>query len=181
MVGRWQWREIKAVALSISAPQMGAGWAQSRPAGVKQGPRRRVIVTAKTKREALVKVKERQRELAAGGQPAEGVNRTKTVKGYCEHYLTEVATATLRPGALDATKSAVANWIIPTVGHIRLEQVTPAPVELVGRSIVLGWQSWVYCVALSAGVRGHFEACHEEWPPYRTVGAPGRLPAGWQD
>ena len=52
-----------------------AGWTS-------KGTRRRVSVTRRTKREALAAMKEKQRELAVAGPPAEATRRTTTVKAY---------------------------------------------------------------------------------------------------
>lgn len=105
-----------------------AGWTAN-------GTRRRLTRRGATKREVLQKLKELQREISLSGIPQQGQVRGSSIKAYAETYLTR-ATDSLRPGALNATTSAIQKWIIPTVGHIRLDQVSPAHVESVGRAII---------------------------------------------
>jgi len=92
------------------------------------GGRRRITVTGKT--EAIVKRKLRDKRLQVerDGLPSTGTRFT--VKRWADDWLearrTEVRA---KPWATDA--SAVRRWIVPTIGHRQLEQLTPADVRAV--------------------------------------------------
>ena len=106
---------------------MQAGWTA-------KGTRRRIVVTARTESEAEAKLRAKRRQVANEGLPAAGSTTRTTVKAYAEHWLRDQADD-LRPTTLQATTSQVRNWIIPTIGHRRLEQLTPADVRAVRRAM----------------------------------------------
>lgn len=93
-----------------------AGWTRN-------GNRRRATVSAGTEVACKARLKEKQRQLAKGEGVAES-NR-KTVKAWADEWLKIVVTE-LGPGSYNATRGAVKNWIIPTIGHRRLDILTPA-------------------------------------------------------
>lgn len=95
-----------------------------------RGKRRRLYVTGKTKTICLQRLRDREREIAREGIPAEGVNRNITVKAYCEQWLIGRA-ATARPSTYTADRSAVTQWIIPTIGHVRLDRLSADQVRSV--------------------------------------------------
>lgn len=103
-----------------------AGWTT-------RGTRRRISVTAPTKREALARLKAKQRALAVGGIPSEGSTATTTVKAWMDQWLAEDAHRS-RPGTHTANRSAVNQWITPTIGTVRLTKVSPAHVRAVARA-----------------------------------------------
>jgi integrase len=95
------------------------------------GGRRRVTVSAKTEAECKRRLREKQRQIAA-----EGVSDTSartTVKAWSETWL-EITQRTLRPKPWATDRSAVRQWIVPTIGHKRLEQLTPADVRAVANA-----------------------------------------------
>lgn len=92
-----------------------AGW-------TKQGTRRRLVRSGKTKAIAKAKVEDLQRQLASQGAPEVSVRTT--VKTYAEQWLEQRRT-TMRPKSWNADRAAVTNWIVPTIGHKRLENLTP--------------------------------------------------------
>lgn len=91
------------------------------------GTRNRIVVTAKTK--ALVKRKllEKQRARERGEL---GASPRETVKGWAETYL-GIRVRDLSPKGYNAAASPIHRWIIPKIGHRRLEQLTPADVRAV--------------------------------------------------
>lgn len=103
-----------------------AGW-------TKTGARRRITVTAKTKADVRAKVKLRERELGRNQADTDTSTRT-TVKGWSGTWL-DLTAKTTRPKTHTTDRGAVTAWIIPTVGHRRLDQLTPADVRSVATAI----------------------------------------------
>lgn len=102
-----------------------AGWTAN-------GTRRRRKVVGRTEREAKAKLREALRKVeteqaATGGRP--------TVKRWAEDWLATTQ-RTLRPSTWATNRSAVALWIVPTIGHKRLDSLTPADVRAVSRAIL---------------------------------------------
>lgn len=100
-----------------------AGWTS-------KGTRRRITVSGRTEREALRKLRDREREIARTGLPAEGAQRTLTVKAWAEQWL-DIRVGQVRQDGYTADRSAITTWIIPTIGHIRLERLSAAHVRQV--------------------------------------------------
>jgi integrase len=98
-----------------------AGWTSD-------GKRRRTPVYGKT--EAIARRKLRDKKLAIERDGHSDMSERETVKSWAEKWLAIVVT-TLRPNSYDNTASAVRVWIIPTIGHRRLNQLTPADVRAV--------------------------------------------------
>lgn len=98
-----------------------AGWTAT-------GTRRRPTVSAAT--EAAVKVKLRQKlaEIAEHGDT--GVSSRATVKSWAEEWL-PIVERELRPKSYATSASAVKVWIVPTIGHLRFDQLTPSHVRKV--------------------------------------------------
>lgn len=101
------------------------------------GTRRRVTVSNKgceggcaprCKHRAEIKRKKRdkQRSLERG---EETTGRT-TVKQWADTYL-EMRLGDLRPKAWNAAANPIRNWVVPTIGHRRLDELTPADVRAV--------------------------------------------------
>lgn len=105
-----------------------APWAASIEDGWDEnGKRKRSILTAKT--ETQVKRKLRDRLLAIERGEV-GANSRETVKGWAEKYLAMRVHA-LRPKAYNAAANPIKNWVIPTIGHRRLDQLTPGDIRAV--------------------------------------------------
>lgn len=112
-----------------------------------RGTRRRVSVSAKTKRDALTKLKAKQREILKGGLPAEGVGRAVTIKKYADAWLAR-REVEVRPSTFNADRWATQKYIIPAIGRRRLEQVTAHDVRKVIQAVEdagLGATSAVRC------------------------------------
>lgn len=95
------------------------------------GARRRVAVTAKTKAECRKKLVAKQNQIAAEGLPS--VSARVTVQQWSVTWL-EMTQMTLRPRPWATGRSAVKQWIIPTIGHKRLEQLSPADIRAVAQA-----------------------------------------------
>lgn len=133
-----------------------AGW---RP----NGTRRRVTVSAKTEAECKARLKERQRQIDAEGVADTSVNARTTVKAWSEEWL-NITRRTLRPKPWATDQSAVRVWIVPTIGHKRLDQLTPGDIRKVadaqrdaGRSTSTAHRTHVTLTAMLKAARqeGH--------------------------
>lgn len=100
-----------------------------------RGKRRRLYVTGKTKKICAQRLRDREREIARQGIPAEGARRGETVKAYAEQWL-KVRETVARPGTFVADRSAVTQWIVPTIGNVKLEQVSAAHVRSVTDAVL---------------------------------------------
>jgi integrase len=90
------------------------------------GTRRRRTVSAKTPGE----VKRRLRDAIAAEKRGEVQARGLTVKSWAGTYL-DMRVRDLSPKAYNAAANPIRNWVVPTIGHRRLDQLTPADVRAV--------------------------------------------------
>ncbi len=104
---------------------VAAGW-------TKRGTRRRITRTAHSQREARQILAQMLRE---DGAPATETTTTTTVKTYAATWLPRVQQH-LRPSSLMVTTAAVNSWIIPTIGHRRLDRLTPGDIRAVSQTIL---------------------------------------------
>src|SRR5690606_12675828 len=95
-----------------------AGWTD-------RGTRRRISRVRATEAEAKRALRDLQRELAEG--TAVG-GRKVTVKAWADEWL-ETQARRVRPKTHQTDTSTVRRWIIPTIGHRRLADLTPADVR----------------------------------------------------
>ena len=107
-----------------------AGWTA-------RGTRRTITRTAPTKTEANRKLRDLQRELH-DQSPTQGAR--PTVKSWADQWLPQHATK-VRPSTYTTDAGAVRKWIVPTIGHKRLEQLTPGDVRAVRTTIVAAGKS----------------------------------------
>lgn len=98
-----------------------------------KGTRRRKRVVARTEREAKVKIRNLLR--TAEASEAAIVGGKPTVRTWAEQWL-DITQDTLRPTSWANNRSAVRRWIIPTIGHRRLDTLTPGDVRAVTRAIL---------------------------------------------
>lgn len=90
------------------------------------GTRRRVTASGKT--EAIVK--KRLRDKAKALERGEDTGNRVTIKAWADDYLA-MRVHDLRPKAYRAAESPIRKWVVPTVGHRRLDQLTPADIRAV--------------------------------------------------
>ncbi|WBT09185.1 site-specific integrase [Corynebacterium sp. SCR221107] len=93
-----------------------------------RGTRQRVTFKARTEAEVRAKLADAQMRLAVEG-PAASFSSI-TVKRWADIWLAE-RQRTVRPGTYVSDRSAVCRWIIPAVGHIRLDALTPMDIRRV--------------------------------------------------
>ena len=90
-----------------------------------QGTRRRLTVSSKKKAEAARKLRDLQRRINEGQVAAVGTGTRVTVKAWSETWL-PLHAAKVRPTTYATDAGAIRKWIIPTIGHRRLADLTPA-------------------------------------------------------
>ena len=91
------------------------------------GTRKRTVLTGKTK----AAVKRKLRDAQAARERGEvGANKRETVKGWSEKYLA-MRVHSLRPKAYNAAANPIKNWVVPTIGHKRLDTLTPGDIRAV--------------------------------------------------
>lgn len=90
------------------------------------GTRRRRTVSAKTPGEA----KRKLRDAIAAQREGRQVVRKMTVKAWADDYLA-IRVKDLRPKAYRAAENPIHNWVVPTIGHRQVSQLTPADVRAV--------------------------------------------------
>lgn len=115
------------------AHDCAAPWVATLETGwTRKGSRRRKTRVRPTKRAAQAALRELLREAEQTGAPT--VGGKPTVKTWAEQWLTHTESR-IRPGTWNANRSQINNWIIPTIGHKRLEQLRPADVRAIERAM----------------------------------------------
>lgn len=103
------------------------------------GARRRIAVTTagcqggckpRCPHRADIRRKLRDRRLALEKQGPSDVSSRDTVKKWADTWL-QLKERTLRPSSYNATRSAVTKWIVPTIGHKRIADLSPADIRAV--------------------------------------------------
>lgn len=100
-----------------------AGWTA-------KGTRRRIRRTAPTEAQVARKL----RDLRVQMEEGQAQQTRMTVKTWSDAWL-PLQEGELRPEAYKATRSAVRRWIVPTLGHKRLEALTPGDVRAVSAAM----------------------------------------------
>lgn len=98
-----------------------AGWTT-------RGTRRRLTLKAATEKAVRARLDEARRRIAAEGQVTSFASIT--VKRWVYEWLAE-RQRKVRPGTYVSDRSAVERWIVPTLGHVRLDALTPADIRKV--------------------------------------------------
>lgn len=94
-----------------------AGWTP-------QGKRRVITVSAKTKPAAKKKLDDKLRDIARDGLPTAGVNGRATVESWSKVWL-PMHERKVRPSTYTTDAGTVRKWINPTIGNVRLADLTP--------------------------------------------------------
>lgn len=94
-----------------------------------KGKRRRVVVTDKDENRAWDKYMTKRKILLTEGRAA-ALQRSITVAAWIDRWL-PIQERCLRPGTYAGSASYCRRWIVPTVGRVRLEDVTAAHVRKV--------------------------------------------------
>lgn len=96
------------------------------------GNRRTRSVTASTEAEAKVKLKALQAQIIREGVTT--ASSRATIKTWADTWL-EHTQRIVRPSTWASNASAVRRWIVPTIGKVRLDELTPAHVRAVATAI----------------------------------------------
>lgn len=105
-------------------------WVASIEAGwTERGTRRRITLKARTEAQARARLVEAQRLIAAEGATAQ-VAGSSTVKRWADRWL-EQRQFIVGPGTYVSDRSAVNRWIVPAIGHMRLDALVPADIRKV--------------------------------------------------
>jgi integrase len=109
-----------------------ARWFGSVEAGfTADGTRRRITVSGKSKAVVSRRLRDKRLEVEQAG--AANTRRAITVAKWAEVWMSELETQ-IRPTSL-TTDQAAAKWIIKTIGHVKLSELTPAHVRSVAKAI----------------------------------------------
>jgi len=98
-----------------------AGWTT-------RGKRRRITLKARTEAEVRARLAEAQRRAATDGPVT--TFASVTVKRWADVWLAQ-RQRVVRPGTFVSDRSAVQRWIVPTIGHLKLDALTPADIRKV--------------------------------------------------
>lgn len=105
-------------------------WVASIEAGwTERGTRRRITLKARTESAVRVRLAEVQRRIATEGHTAHA-NGNITVKRWSDYWL-EQRQRIVRPGTYVSDRSGVSKWIVPVIGHLRLDTLLPADIRKV--------------------------------------------------
>ena len=91
------------------------------------GTRRRKTVFGKTEAECKRRLREAVRAWRAAGETS--INPKTTVKKWCDTWI-DAREHSSRPAAHRTAKSMISTWIVPTVGHKRLSELTAGDLRL---------------------------------------------------
>lgn len=100
----------------------------------REGKRRRIVVTAKTRAEVGRKLRDKKAEIDKYGDT--GWDARTTVKQWVETYL-ELRTQPpkpLSPNGYKAAAQPLHRWVVPTIGHRRVADLTPADIRKVDQA-----------------------------------------------
>ena len=101
-------------------------WVGSADLGLEGGRRRRKAVYGKTQKEVRDKLRALQRTVEAGSLPAPA---NLTVGRYLEDWLARFLPGTVSPRTEVIYRNAVDRYLAPTVGSVKLHQLSPAHVS----------------------------------------------------
>ena len=101
-----------------------AGWTE-------RGTRRRITLKARTKAGVRVRLEEARRCHTADGATTSFASIP--VKRWADQWLAD-RQRVVRPGTFVSDRSAVHRWIVPAIGHVRLDSLTPSDIRKVATS-----------------------------------------------
>lgn len=130
-----------------------AGWTAN-------ATRRRITMTAATEKEVRAKLRAKQREIAATGLPA-AQPKTLTVKAWADLWL-PLHVREVRPQSYNASRSAVQQWIVPTIGAKRLATLNPGDVRALVNAVRDAGRSDATATRTRSVLMGMLRRAHEE-------------------
>jgi integrase len=116
---------------SLTGPDARGLWHASIEAGMTATGTRRRIKKAGTDKQTVARwLRDTQRQILAEGVPVAGLSTRATVAQWAAEWL-KITERKARPKTWATNAGAVRKWIIPTIGHRRLEELTPADLRAV--------------------------------------------------
>ena len=97
------------------------------------GGRRRKTISAKTEAECKRRLRDAVRAYRAEG--AVSLDPKMNLKRWCDQWL-KAEDLRVRPRVQQNRRSSISTWIVPTIGHRRLSELTPGDVRAVERAIL---------------------------------------------
>lgn len=94
-----------------------AGWNEN-------GRRRRISVSDRNEDKAWAKLTKKRKAILKDGVPAEGATENTTVKVWCSGWI-ERRQADVKPKTFLSERSVINKWVIPTLGHRKVADLTP--------------------------------------------------------
>lgn len=135
---RWVVTAVWAEAMAHKQRSKGTGsiyqnargqWVASIEAGwTERGTRRRLTLKARTEKDVRARLSDAQRRLASEGVIASFTSIT--VKRWADQWIAQRQWV-VRPGTFVSDRSAVDRWIVPTLGHLRLDALAPTDIRKV--------------------------------------------------
>ena len=130
------------------------------------GRRRRKYVRARTRAEAVRRMRQVQLEVARAGDVPTG--RTLSVAGWLERWLERDVAPVRKPSTTGDYRSAVRVHIVPAIGRRRLDRLTPDDIRAVHRAVLGGGASTTTAAKVH---RCATQAPSGAWPCGRRRGA----------
>jgi integrase len=131
------------------------------------GTRRRVILRKKNKTELIELMEEKKKELRARGDLP---TKSQTTQQWFTYWLEQIVVKEVRPKTVGGYRSVVNGHIIPTIGSVKLDKVTPAHIRRVHDRIIEKGLSSTYALNAHRVMSASFEIALRE-------GRIGRNPA----
>lgn len=94
-----------------------AGWNEN-------GRRRRISVSDRNEDKAWAKLTKKRKAILKDGVPAEGATENTTVKTWCTGWI-ERRQKDVKPKTFLSERSVITKWVIPTLGHRKIADLTP--------------------------------------------------------
>lgn len=101
------------------------------------GGRRRLTVYGTDRKDAERKLRAKQREVTAEGMPS---SSSATVKAWAESWLAQQQPR-VRPSTWLGYRTTINRWTVPTIGHKRLDKITPGDIRAVTAAVRAGERS----------------------------------------
>lgn len=97
------------------------------------GKRRRKVLTGKTRDAVAAKLRDLNRELARTGDLT---TSSPTLEKWVRTWLDTTGARTLKPNTLDSYRGSLERYVIPVIGKVRLDKLTPDHVQAVHDYVV---------------------------------------------
>ena len=124
------------------------------------GKRRRIVVTDKDEGRAWDKLQVKRKILLTEGRAA-ALQTSMTLEAWLTKWL-EIQKATLRPEAYNGAASYVRRWMVPTLGRIQVEDLTPTHVRKLRDTILNAGRSSTHAGTIMGQLQTALRAAQSE-------------------